>query len=306
MTKEKALIALREALEELYEDVDEAKRIVRAAGLKSASIRWGGSARTNWFYIIGEAEKHNRLDTLFQVVQADDGANNVKFQQAYQAYLAAIGQTKGEPGGSTHSPALVAPARPVKILFLSANPAGTEPLKLDEEARAIKEALRKSRFYERFALESELAVRYTDLQALLLEYQPDIVHFSSHGSTAGELMLTNALGASHPVSPQSLTQLFTLLKDNIRCVVLNACYSELQGGAIAEQIEAVVGMKHKFSDDAAIKFAVGFYTALGFGRDVQTAFALGCNSINLAGLDEQDKPQLLPSNGKQAAIVFAQ
>ena len=44
------------------------------------------------------------------------------------------------------------------------------------------------------------------------------------------------------VSSAALADLFKVLKDNIRVVVLNACYSEEQAQAIVEEIDFVVGM----------------------------------------------------------------
>lgn len=69
----------------------------------------------------------------------------------------------------------------IKILFLAANPRDTDRLRLDEEVRAIDEALRKADFRDYFELHSHGAVRIEDLQELLLRYQPQIVHFSGHG-----------------------------------------------------------------------------------------------------------------------------
>jgi hypothetical protein len=300
MSREKAIIGLREVLQELYEDVDEAKRIVRAAGLKTTSIKWGGSARTHWFHILDEAEKHNKLDVLLQVVQNDDGADNLKFQQAYQTYLTVTGQSKPP---EQHRPEKSAP-RPVKILFLAANPSDTDPLQLADEMRAIKEILRKTPHYERFRLEQEWAVRYSDLPGLLMEHQPDIVHFSGHGGSAGELKFLDENGFSHPIAVPALTQLFTLLKDNIRCVVLNACYSESQAQAIAKQIDAVIGVRKELEDESALHFAAGFYEALGFGRDVKKAFDLGCSRIDVAGLPDAKLPRLLAPRSDPTQLLF--
>ena len=56
-------------------------------------------------------------------------------------------------------------------------------------------------------------------------------------------------------------------------MVLNACYSETQARAIAEHIDAVVGMTTAVGDQAAINFAAAFYQALGFGRTVKNGNA---------------------------------
>ncbi len=181
----------------------------------------------------------------------------------------------------------------IKILFLTANPDDASRLKLDEEIRAIKQALRQSDFRDKFAIAQDGAVRPGDLQGSLLQHKPVIVHFSGHGSAAGEIVLKDETGESQPVSSRALGRLFDELKDDIRCVVLNACYSEKQAQAIAEHIDCVIGMSSEIGDAAAIKFATAFYQALGYGRDVKTAFDLGCAQIALEGLNEQDTPKLL-------------
>lgn len=192
----------------------------------------------------------------------------------------------------------------IKILFLAANPAGTNELQLDEESRAIDQALRMAAFRDSFDIRSHWAVRYADLPELLLRYQPDIVHFSGHGSPAGEIILDEGSG-SHPVSARALGRLFAVLKDNIRCVVLNACFSQIQAEAIAEHIDCVVGMSKAISDTAAIDFAAAFYQGLGYGRSVQTAFDLACNRIDLANLAEQDTPQLLARRTNPRQVILA-
>jgi hypothetical protein len=68
----------------------------------------------------------------------------------------------------------------IKILFLAANPLNTNRLRLDEEMRAIDAAVRQGDYRDQFDIHSHWAVRISDLQELLLRYQPDIVHFTGH------------------------------------------------------------------------------------------------------------------------------
>lgn len=199
----------------------------------------------------------------------------------------------------------VGPAgRVIKILFLAANPIDTERLLLDVEVRTIDERLRMTKFRDRFDLEQHWAIRASDLQANLLRHQPDIVHFSGHGSTKSEIVLQDDADESHPVSAQALSNLFSIFKDSTRCVVLNACYSEPQAKAIAEHIDCVVGMSKAISDGASISFAASFYQALGYGRDIKTAFQLGCSQIALENLGEQDTPKLLTAKGVDPSTLL--
>jgi hypothetical protein len=196
------------------------------------------------------------------------------------------------------------PERPVRILWLAANPTDTDPLRLGEEIREIDGALRDAEFRDRFEITQEWAVRVGDLQPALLRYRPDIVHFSGHGTESSEVVLEDESGAARAVPREDLSALFSLLRDNIRCVVLSACYSEAQAQAIAEHIDYVVGMTSAVADADAIEFAKAFYRALGYGRDVETAFRLGTNQL---GLDRRDKdiPHLVSIKADAHAIVFA-
>jgi predicted ATPase/DNA-binding SARP family transcriptional activator len=224
--------------------------------------------------------------------------------------LPVVGQARqadpARPASSTaQDQTAPSPAIPetIKILFLAAIPQDITPLQIDEEMRAIDQALRMSEYHERFDLRSHWAVRYSDLQELLLRHQPHIVHFSGHGSPASELIFESEHGL-HPVTLTALSTLFAVLKDNLRCVVLNACYSEEQARAIAQHIDCVIGMADAISDTAAINFAAAFYQALGYGRSIQAAFTLGSNAIELANLADKAIPQLLAFHTDPAQVVL--
>lgn len=196
------------------------------------------------------------------------------------------------------------PARVFKILFLAANPKDTPALRLDREVRSIDEALRDGLLRDRFLLEQQWAVRVTDLQEAFLRYEPDIVHFTGHGSDGGGLIVETTDGYPLAVAPEALTELFRILHGRVRCVVLNACYSALQAEAIAEQVECVVGMAGSVLDDTAIEFAGAFYQALAYGKAVKTAFDLGVNRVQLLGYEVKGQPQLLSKRNVADTLCF--
>jgi hypothetical protein len=211
-------------------------------------------------------------------------------------------QIKKNGGGNTSSQSHS--RKSINILFLAANPSNTTLLMLDEEIRSIDKSLRLTEFRDDFNINQQWAVRASDLQEALLRFKPDIVHFSGHGSSASEIILNNRDGQSHPISSRALSRLFSILRDNIKCVVLNACYSASQAAAIAEQIDCVIGMSKTIGDDSAISFATAFYQALGYGKDIQTAFDAGCVEIDIEGLDEQDTPKLFCMRRNPGDITF--
>ena len=192
----------------------------------------------------------------------------------------------------------------IKILFLAANPSDSTRLKLAQESNSIDRTLRQSEFRDKFELLQHWGVSISNLQEILLRYQPDIIHFSGHGSKTSELIFEDDFGGTSPVSVRSLSQLFCVLKDNIRCIVLNACYSELQAQTIAQYIDGVIGMSLAITDKAAISFATAFYQALGYGRNLKTAFDLGCVQIDMENLNEQETPKLLALKSDPRSIFL--
>jgi len=182
------------------------------------------------------------------------------------------------------------------ILILAANPIDTPALRLEQEIREIDEGLRRARCRDDFHLEYKLAARPVDAQRAMLDTAPNIVHFSGHGDLDGIAFESDA-GTAQLVNSNALASLFELFSDSVECVLLNSCYSERQAVAISSHIEYVIGMKKEIGDAAATRFSVGFYDALGAGRDVEFAFGLGCASIQLSGLAENLTPVLL-RNGR--------
>jgi len=102
---------------------------------------------------------------------------------------------------------------------------------------------------------------------------------------------------------EALSRLFKLFAVlGVECVVLNACYSEVQAEAISQYIKYVVGMNKVIGDKAAINFAVAFYDALAVGEDVQFAYDLGCSQ--LVDLKQDSIPVLKITEIHPADIQF--
>ncbi|MEM9446453.1 MAG: CHAT domain-containing protein [Verrucomicrobiota bacterium] len=179
-----------------------------------------------------------------------------------------------------------------RILILAANPKDAERLRLDKEVREIGEGLRRANQREDFELISTWAVRTNDLRRALLDYQPHVVHFSGYGAGESGIALENNLGHTQLVTANALSRLFSLFREQVECVLLNACYSHIQASAIHNCIDIVIGMNQAIGDDAAIQFAIGFYDALGAGRQYRDAYEFGCNAIDLDGIPESFTPVL--------------
>jgi CHAT domain len=180
----------------------------------------------------------------------------------------------------------------IRVLFLAADPSDASRLRLGQELRDIREKLQLSKYREKFILESRESVRPGDISQAIFDTEPQIVHFSGHGTKTGELCFEDKLGKTQPVNPDSLAELFELVADQIRCVVLNACYSEMQAKAISKHIPFVVGMNQAIGDKAAIDFSSGFYKALGANRSFEEAYKFGRTEIKLQGVSGDLTPVL--------------
>jgi hypothetical protein len=182
-----------------------------------------------------------------------------------------------------------------KILILAANPQGTSRLRLDREVRAIDEGLRRSHLHEQFRIEQRWAPRPRDVQRALLDIEPQIVHFCGHGEGKAGLVLEDETGQVKLVSTEALSQLFELFADRVECVLLNACYAQVQADAIVQHINYVIGMRQAIRDDLAIAFSVGFYKGLGAGQSIEAAFESGCRAIQENSLESLDSNRKLGS-----------
>lgn len=178
------------------------------------------------------------------------------------------------------------------ILFLSANPKKETHLRLDEEQREIKAGLERSRERDKFEFITKVAVRPCDLRRAMLDHNPQIVHFSGHGAGESGLILEDVNGEYKLVDSEALTNLFELFKDKLECVLLNACYSEVQAKIISMHIPYVIGMSDAIDDRVAIEFSTAFYDAIGAGKDIKFAYKLACNSIQIGGNPQFIIPQL--------------
>ncbi len=166
------------------------------------------------------------------------------------------------------------------LLVLRANPRGTTPLRLDSEHRQIIESIAAGQALARLDVRVADALQVDDLHHRLLQYRPVALHFAGHGSPGG-VVIEDHDGHPRHVPAQALADLIAIFAPPVRCVVLNACYTDALADAIARHGPCVAGMRGPVPDDTAIRFAAGFYAAAASGMSVQEAFGLGRNRLSL-------------------------
>jgi hypothetical protein len=185
----------------------------------------------------------------------------------------------------------------IKILFLSASPTNAGRLRVDVEAREISEKLEEGDARAEFELIQCHALRPTDIQRYLMKHKPHIVHFSGHSSRNKRIILEDATGESKAIEPKALAAIFRLLRDNIKIVVLNACFTLPQAQAISETIDFTIGINKTIRDKTAITFAGAFYRALSFGRTIQEAFESGQVELGALGIRGPNALEFLVRDG---------
>jgi len=185
------------------------------------------------------------------------------------------------------------------ILFIATNPKDTARLQLEQELRDISEGLHRLQHHEQFRMEQRLAVRPRDIQRAILDIEPQIIHFSGDGMGDQGLLFVDEVGNAKPIAGEALAALFSLFSDHVRCVVLNGCYSLIQGQAIAQHIPGVIGIHQAMGNKAATEFAVSFYESVGSGRSIELAYKLGCSALQLEGIASHLLPILVTGSSEQ-------
>lgn len=185
----------------------------------------------------------------------------------------------------------------ITVLFLASSPLDQNQLRLDEEARAIKEMIRKSEHRNAVQLETCWASRPLDLLQAINEYNPTILHFSGHGASNGDLLFQGEHGESKLVSASAIAQTVSASSDSIRLIVFNACHSAIQAEQVIESVASAIGMTKPIGDDAACIFAAQFYSAIGFGHSVSKSFEQAKAALMLESIPQENIPKLFAKEG---------
>lgn len=188
----------------------------------------------------------------------------------------------------------------INVLFLASNPIDVQQLRLDEEARSIKEMIRKTIFRDSVLFESRWAVQPMDVLQAINELNPTVVHFSGHGSDSDEIVFQDAEGKTKLISKEAIVQTMMASSNTIRLVFFNTCYSHNQARSVVEHVEAAIGMNITIGDNAARIFSSQFYSAIGFGISLGKAFEQAKALLMMEGIKEENTPELFIKEGLDA------
>lgn len=197
--------------------------------------------------------------------------------------------------GTSNQKDITSKSRKIRVLAVFANPRETDPLRLSEENRVIKEAIQISKYRDNIELTFLHAATIHDLRRGLLNGHYEIVHISSHGSNHG-LYLEDEIGQKYLVPQEGLAGLlqgYSEPNGSVRCALLNSCYSLEQGNLISLGVQYTIAMEGAVGDRAAIEFARGFYDAIGAGRDIEFCFQEGCRCVRLSAYASEFSAKLI-------------
>jgi hypothetical protein len=180
------------------------------------------------------------------------------------------------------------------VLYLGANPPGTEPLVPDDECRAVALVLRDAR--HRFELASCWATEADELIHQLRASLPVIAHLGGHTCDAG-LVFPGEGGALNIVSYELINEVFQRAGSSVKLVVLTGCASDPLARLLLPLVDCTISIDGAICDQAAMVFARGLYAAIGDGATVEQAFEAACTAIQRAGLPGADRPRLRVRSG---------
>ncbi len=189
-----------------------------------------------------------------------------------------------------------------KILFAFANPQGKDfdDIKPDTEYSEIEEA---KKIHDRLYLYDLCRLESSDIKnfrRFCTDLQPDILHFSGHGWYDGKKLFfkDSSTHEAHAVKTRVFANFFEYLRQDLKCVFLNSCFSMAQAKLISKEIPYVVAMSSDVSTDMAIDFAREFYTMLFRQDDFKDSFRSALNQTEMIDAAKSEIPVIF-CDGKE-------
>lgn len=189
-----------------------------------------------------------------------------------------------------------------KILYLSSSPDNLNQLKVDEEFRAIYENLNENFF----KIQSVSKTKISDIQAIIYESQPDIIHFSGHGSSEDIFLETDESRSAGVLKP-GFIRIFQNLRKKPELLFLNACqtYDNLED--LKYVIDFVIATDSKVPDLKARMFARNFYRFLSLGASIKSSFNFAENQLDIESLVKEARIyRLLVREGINSDRIFTE
>jgi len=190
---------------------------------------------------------------------------------------------------------MVQPPKPevLRVLYMTANP--EMDLRTEVEVRDVQQAVKRALHRDLIDVQYRPAATPEDLLDGLNDVRPHVVHFSGHAGDAAVLFDNASVDspAGHEVPFELLARALTATDDPPTLLVLNGCDTLDGAEVLLEATPVVIAMATEISDLAASAFAARFYAAVASAQPIGPALRQGAVVLDLMGLDEGWKPNLL-------------
>jgi Tfp pilus assembly protein PilF len=181
-----------------------------------------------------------------------------------------------------------------KILMLSANPENTAESSKRTGLKEIRDALKRSNYSQLLEIQERLDTSAADISQVLSELQPYIVNISGDEDGIDSLTLANISGENIFKNREELiANLFQYHSKNIKCIILNGCFSIIQAREIIRYVEFIIGISQNLKNSTVINFLAEFYYQVGSQRTIRDAYYQSCNFLERTGTTSDLLPVLL-------------
>jgi hypothetical protein len=192
------------------------------------------------------------------------------------------------------------------ILLCTANAVDPDQrLRLEEELRAIDDALRRSRVRDAYEPRMCPAVTFTKVIHEIDDHEPTFLHFGGHGDPSGRLVLLGERDDEHHVAPEHLAELLGALHTPPTLVTFATCYSHELARAAARHAAFAIGFEGPLDDESAPLFSATLYERLAARAepDVPRAFRLARLACLAAGQQSVELARLFERPGREVVTA---
>lgn len=233
----------------------------------------------------------------------EDQARHEQARRADQAAAAALVNQSEER--LTRELEAIRPPKKERLRILYATATSRGDLRLDEEIRRVKAAVKASTHRDQVDIEHLAAATPGDLLDGLTTFRPHVVHFSGH---ANENVLVFDTGSDsrnggRSVASSAFKSALEAPDESPVLVVLNACKSAAQLDSLIGKVPMAVGMSDSIGDADALTFATRFYRTLAEGQSVSAALATARADMETNGLPDHDLPTLAALDSVDPTLV---
>lgn len=177
-----------------------------------------------------------------------------------------------EKHGSAEAQITPSSEDPLKIFFFESSSADQVPLNTAQEMNDMRDEIRRGTQRDLYKFEfPRYRTDYDSLLRHLLEFKPNIIHFSGHGKQRG-IVILDENGNPRALPTTSILRLFQNIIGQVRLVILNGCYTTDQARYLSKLGIYVIGNNASALDKAAIAFSKAFYISLSEQADFELAF----------------------------------